>query len=158
MDWWLIGIGLSVLQGILSLVVIGIAFGPDVIGPDMDTHQGVAAVRLAFVLLAMWPILAVSVRRAHDRDKRGWLPFVYFTLNLVYYALMAAAPDLMAPSTSEDLSRGDLIAMVLGLPGLLIGVWLLITLGFLDGTKGPNRYGASPKGVNQKNYQSPRIT
>jgi uncharacterized membrane protein YhaH (DUF805 family) len=36
--------------------------------------------------------------------------------------------------------------MALGLVPL-VSFWLLIELGFLDGTPGPNRYGPSPKGL-----------
>jgi uncharacterized membrane protein YhaH (DUF805 family) len=29
----------------------------------------------------------------------------------------------------------------------LVNLWVLVELGFLEGTKGPNRYGPSPKGI-----------
>ena len=37
--------------------------------------------------------------------------------------------------------------LLIGLIPLIGGIWLLIELGFLDGTPGPNRFGPSPKGV-----------
>jgi uncharacterized membrane protein YhaH (DUF805 family) len=29
----------------------------------------------------------------------------------------------------------------------LVGLWVIVELGFLDGTQGPNQYGPSPKGI-----------
>jgi uncharacterized membrane protein YhaH (DUF805 family) len=37
--------------------------------------------------------------------------------------------------------------LLIGLIPLIGQVWLLIDLGFLDGTPGPNRFGPSPKGL-----------
>jgi uncharacterized membrane protein YhaH (DUF805 family) len=37
--------------------------------------------------------------------------------------------------------------LLIGLIPLIGGLWLLIDLGFLDGTPGPNKFGPSPKGV-----------
>jgi len=37
--------------------------------------------------------------------------------------------------------------LLVGLIPIIGGLWLLIDLGFLDGTPGPNRFGASPKGL-----------
>ena len=37
---------------------------------------------------------------------------------------------------------------VLNLAAIGIGVWILLELGFLKGTSGPNRYGADPLGQN----------
>ena len=36
---------------------------------------------------------------------------------------------------------------VLGIASLIYVIWVLIDCGILDGTKGPNKYGPSPKGV-----------
>ncbi|MFI4974052.1 MAG: DUF805 domain-containing protein [Caulobacterales bacterium] len=37
--------------------------------------------------------------------------------------------------------------LLIGLIPLIGAIWLLIDLGFLDGTQGPNKYGPSPKGI-----------
>ena len=39
------------------------------------------------------------------------------------------------------------VFLLVGLIPLIGGIWLLIDLGFLDGTPGPNKYGPSPKGL-----------
>ncbi|MBV7329929.1 DUF805 domain-containing protein [Chloroflexi bacterium TSY] len=57
--------------------------------------------------MALWPNLAVSAKRWHDRDKSGW------------WSLIVLIP--------------------------IIGViWMLIEVGFLEGTNGPNRFGPEP--------------
>lgn len=61
------------------------------------------------VLVLLWPLLAVYVKRFHDRDKSGW------------WVLIALIP--------------------------IIGFfWILIELGILEGTAGPNQYGPDPLG------------
>ena len=37
--------------------------------------------------------------------------------------------------------------LLIGFIPIIGGVWLLVELGFLDGTQGPNRFGPSPKGL-----------
>jgi uncharacterized membrane protein YhaH (DUF805 family) len=37
--------------------------------------------------------------------------------------------------------------VLIGLIPLIGAIWLLVELGFLDGTQGPNRFGPSPKGI-----------
>jgi uncharacterized membrane protein YhaH (DUF805 family) len=37
--------------------------------------------------------------------------------------------------------------VLIGLIPLIGAIWLLVELGFLDGTQGPNRFGSSPKGI-----------
>ena len=58
-------------------------------------------------LLMLWPLLAISIKRFHDRDKSGWW-------------------------------------VLIGLIPVIGWIWLLIELGFLPGTDGPNQYGPDP--------------
>jgi uncharacterized membrane protein YhaH (DUF805 family) len=60
-----------------------------------------------FYLLAPWPIVAVSVKRLHDRNKSGTLMWL-------------------------------VLVPVIG------WIWYLVEVGFLDGTHGPNFFGADP--------------
>lgn len=64
-------------------------------------------VSLVVLLVALWPSIAVGVKRCHDRDRSGW------------FLLIAFIP-------------------------LIGGLWLLIELGCLRGTVGPNRFGPDP--------------
>ena len=72
---------------------------------------------LAIGLIALWPSLAIGVKRCHDRDKSGWWLLLWFVL------------------------------MMIPLLGILAWAWQMIELGFVDGTQGANRFGPSPKGI-----------
>lgn len=92
--WW---IGLVALW-IVELVVFGL-FGRG------DNYAVVSILYLVF----LWPSLAISIKRFHDRDKSGW------------WVLIALIP--------------------------IIGFfWILIELGMLEGTAGPNQFGPDPLG------------
>lgn len=93
--WWIGVIVLWVVQGIVYAI-----FGFD------ETGLGIASL-ISLVLL--WPSLAISIKRFHDRDKSGW------------WILIALIP--------------------------IIGFfWILIELGMLEGTAGPNQFGPDPLG------------
>ena len=63
---WLGGIILWVVQSILILVFVR----PD-FGSTDDLSSSYAALSLVY-LVALWPSLAIAVKRWHDRDKSGW--------------------------------------------------------------------------------------
>jgi uncharacterized membrane protein YhaH (DUF805 family) len=47
--------------------------------------------------------------------------------------------------------------LAIGLIPLIGGIWLLVELGFLDGTQGPNRFGPSPKGIGEPVVAAPVV-
>lgn len=152
-EWWLVGFGLSMLSGLLSMIVIAVFFGSDAFRPDLPPHQGAAIVRLAATLIILWPVIAVSVRRAHDRGKSGWLVYVYYGFNLLLAAYTAFAPQpLLTGDAAPVITPIDIAAFVLSCLQVGIGLWLLVTLGFLPGERKTNRYGQF-QGPGQSNYR-----
>ena len=95
---------------------------------------------LLYVLAVFIPSLAVAVRRLHDTNRTGWwvlAPLAPYLLVIVAGMLALASPDL-AP-----------VAGIIGLVAMVAVFGLAITLlvfYFLEGTKGPNKYGPDPKG------------
>jgi uncharacterized membrane protein YhaH (DUF805 family) len=77
---------------------------------------------------------AISTKRAHDRDRPEWYVLGFYVLLLVFQ-LLTLSGDPMAPSS---------IATMLSVPVMIWAVVMLIDLGFLRGTNGPNRYGPDP--------------
>ncbi|RZJ42042.1 MAG: DUF805 domain-containing protein, partial [Brevundimonas sp.] len=95
--------------------------------------------------LFIWPSLALATKRAHDRDRNARL-----TIGLLIAAwVLSFAPgsiyDGMFSSRWTETPLDAALA-ALGVGATLAKLWLIITLGFLDGTQGPNRFGPSPKG------------
>lgn len=89
-------------------------------------------------LIFMWPSFALAVKRAHDRNKTGWMPAIFF-------ALVLAVNYMQLAGLHED---------AFGKPSLVFGTVSVVFLGFaiygfvvwgcLRGTTGPNRYGPDP--------------
>ncbi|MGI8851866.1 MAG: DUF805 domain-containing protein [Methyloceanibacter sp.] len=97
------------------------------------------SVLVAFALA--YPSYALMAKRFQDRDRPGMLALLgivpVFIVNLLYTF------RILDPIEPTALSRFlDVILVV-------IGFWLLVELGCLKGTQGPNRYGPDPLGQSQ---------
>jgi uncharacterized membrane protein YhaH (DUF805 family) len=86
--------------------------------------------------LSFFSIVAVAIKRLHDRDKPGWwaIPFVFLPV-----LLSSAATDLVTPSAG----------VLQACSGLLL-LWGFVELACLSGTRGPNKFGPDPlqSGIN----------
>ena len=112
---------------ILSLIIIGV-FGVTFLAGG---GGGVVAIGVIYLLL-LWPTLAISVKRLHDRDKSAWWLVVFYVV-----------PALL--NVLGEAGDGDGVgAIIFGLGGLAISIWALVELGFLRGTVGANRFGPDP--------------
>jgi len=92
---------------------------------------------LPIIVATIWAGLALATRRLHDRNKSVWwlLP-MYLPL-----ILMNGMGSVMSNSGGDDGAVLGLFFTVLGLP---FGIWMLVELGCLKGTTGPNRFGEDP--------------
>jgi uncharacterized membrane protein YhaH (DUF805 family) len=99
---------------------------------------GVAmAMTIAIVLPAYVIMTLAAIRRLHDRDKRGhWLWLFWFAPIILHGAREA----MMWPDRQEP----NVAAMGLAAVAVVLFVWGFVELGFLRGTRGPNRFGADP--------------
>jgi len=87
------------------------------------------------VMIAIWvSYLVIGVKRLRDRDRSGWWIVVF---NIVPWILGSVAND-------ADKQGNDTVELVAGLIGLVCVIWGLVGLGFLRGTRGPNRLGPDP--------------
>jgi uncharacterized membrane protein YhaH (DUF805 family) len=88
------------------------------------------AVATIFVLSAT----VLGIKRLHDRDRSGWRILIFFLVPGLSFAM---ADVLAGPSDAG-------LAIALYAAGIAVGAWAFIELGFLSGTRGPNRYGPDP--------------
>jgi len=72
--------------------------------------------------------IAIGIKRLHDRDKTGWWLLVFYLL----------------PPIFDGLSRSIGFSLVFTLASAAVSLWMMVELGFLRGTSGPNQYGRDP--------------
>jgi uncharacterized membrane protein YhaH (DUF805 family) len=92
-----------------------------------------AIVDLAFT----YPEFAIAVKRAHDRNLPLWLLIVFFGGG----ALLDLLTVLELTGSKDEPS---LLSLVIAVPFTVLGLALVIELGFRRGTIGPNQYGPDP--------------
>jgi uncharacterized membrane protein YhaH (DUF805 family) len=121
-------------------------FGGIVVGliPLIGTIIGIAA---------LWPQIAIQVKRLHDMGHSGWLVLAPIGANFVVGIIAIMGIGLSALGNAEALERED-PAAVLALAGPVMGlalVFFLLNLGWLlwigivDSKPGRNVYGHNPK-------------
>ncbi len=99
-----------------------------------------------FVIFA-FPYYALAVKRRHDKDNNGMDVLIALALSVVLLLVQALGlaftvtdvGGVMMPSPS-------MLYTVLGAASGLLGLYLLVVIGFLKGTSGPNQYGPDPLG------------
>jgi uncharacterized membrane protein YhaH (DUF805 family) len=93
---------------------------------------------LSILAIAMLvPFLTFVVRRLHDRDKGGHWLIVFVALPV---ALIGAAGTLVdSPDTA-------MLGTLCGLLAFFVLIWGIVEVGLLPGTRGPNDFGADPRG------------
>ena len=93
-----------------------------------EMRQGPIGLITFLYFLIFAASVPVHVKRLHDRNRSGWWL-------LAYYGFLAVAV------VARDLGPDPVVAQA---AFLAILVWIVIDLGCLRGTRGPNRYGADP--------------
>ena len=131
-DFWIGVILLLLAEIVLSFLFVGI------MRPTGATELELAAMWLALAIL-VWVSAALIVKRLHDRDKSAlWYPL---------FGLAPAVAYELGNRLSSNISN-ELSPVQIGfwLLSLVLWLWAIVELGFLRGTKGPNRYGPDPLG------------
>jgi uncharacterized membrane protein YhaH (DUF805 family) len=101
-----------------------------------ETIQGdrlSAIVDLAFT----YPEFAIAAKRGHDREMPLWLLIIFFGAGAVLDLLAV----LELSGTDEEPS---ILSIFIAVPFTVLGLALLIELGFRRGTVGSNQYGPDP--------------
>lgn len=121
-------IGVSFVAGIIDVLFLGT--------PLESADTGPMSLLVSIALI--WPSIAVSAKRFHDRGMSGWW-VLYFILIIGAGALLGLGVMAMQGDGSPVLG-GFLVAIGVGVPF----IWQFIILYILPGKKGPNKYGPNP--------------
>ena len=122
--WWITGF----IWGII--LTAAEAYRPSIEPPELGKWLFVA-IAAVYVL----SVVALGIKRLHDRDRSGWRLLIFFLVPGLSYAL---ADAFVGPADDA------MLAVALYAIGIVAGVWALIELGLLSGTHGQNRYGPEP--------------
>lgn len=145
-DWWLASIGLFVFSLLLTETTRWMLFGPEyaMMAPGRVSWSAVLSEPRVQILTAVltvlmtWPHMAIAAKRAHDRNLGAASVIALLAVTCLWD--IASAFVANQPSAFTGGLIGQLINGV-------IGLYLFVVLGCLDGTRGPNRFGRSPKGI-----------
>ncbi len=106
-----------------------------VVAEEIQGDRLSAIVDLAFT----YPEFAIAVKRGHDRNTPLWLLVAFFGAGAVLDLLTV----LEMTGTADEPS---MLSIAIALPFSVLGVALLVELGFRKGKPGPNQYGPDPLG------------
>jgi len=93
--------------------------------------------RLIITLVFLYPLLAVWVKRLHDRGRPGYMVIVFLVPWLLHQAT-----NLLG-ITGDPLLLTSIDLLFIGV-NIVIGIWFIVDLGILRGTRGTNAYGPDP--------------
>jgi uncharacterized membrane protein YhaH (DUF805 family) len=130
--YWLVAlIYLAVFIVCFILTFIGLGISSVISSTGALISYLLVAILVIVSLLAIWSSIAVGIKRLHDRDQSGWWMLVFWGVSTIVSLLQETAA---MPSSK----------LILGIGSLAVTVWIIIELGCLRGTRGPNRFGADP--------------
>lgn len=151
MEYWM-WVVFQFLIGIVFVILMVALGGAALMRGDMAGLMAMGGVLIILYLLYLLlslvflvPNLAVTIRRLHDTDRSGWWIMLFWGP----YLLMIANTYMMGAKMAGggDPATGGTVNLVLSL-AFLVGALVLLVFMFLEGTRGPNRYGPDPKGQN----------
>jgi uncharacterized membrane protein YhaH (DUF805 family) len=158
--FWISAIILAVVSIVISLVIlplIGLGIMPAMPTIDANTTAADVAnvigaarskagwVSLVLFLIFLYPSAALSIKRRHDRNNNGLDVWIYLGLTVIVQLISALGIGM----TTMDVGGTAIpvpgpITTGLGIIVGIYAIYLLVVLGFLKGTAGPNNYGPDP--------------
>lgn len=152
--WWLGTVIMLVLIVILYFIVgmfVGgtmiVGMDPSNIGPDAiaSMTRSFAIMQLIVLVIIAYPATALMKKRINDRDRPGWLVYLFWAPTVVSLILsLTGLGYTMTDIGGVSMPTPSGLSWVVNLAGLAIGIWALIELGILKGTEGTNQHGPDP--------------
>ena len=143
--FWVTSLVVGVVVGMLTSTFQFVAqfHGMGEINPESNEFEPTGPLSIALFVVALankWINFALSVKRLHDRDRTGWWLLVLYLVIIV--AVLLGVVTLSLPEGQRQPLEGAAVGVVMATSVLML--WLVIEIGFLKGTQGPNRYGPDP--------------
>ena len=158
--FWISAIILAVISIVISLVIlplIGLSIMPAMPTIDANTtsadianiinaaHTKSGWVSLVLFVIFLYPSAAISIKRRHDRNNNGYDVWIYFALVVILQLISALGIGMSTMDVAgTTIPVPGPIVTGLGIIVGIFGIYLLVVLGFLKGTAGPNNYGPDP--------------
>jgi uncharacterized membrane protein YhaH (DUF805 family) len=139
-QWWMGVIVLAVV-----FIVVGVLAG--LLMRDQPAILG--WVNLILFAIFAYPLYALYLKRRHDRDNNGLDAIIYLAV-IAVSALLAALGITMSPQEMPGVGTvmmPNAIGSIVGAILFIYGIYMLVQMGFLRGTVGPNQYGPDPVGM-----------
>jgi len=161
--WWLASLAMVVVVVILEFIVaaiLGVSMMPNVAAlsdPNADTAALSAQIAgnlrksgwisLVFYLILFVPLLALGLKRRHDRNNAGMDFIIYLVLGVILVLLQALGIgySTITVGTIDIPTPGPIISGLSVILGIY-SIYLIVVMGFLKGTAGTNNYGPDPRG------------
>jgi uncharacterized membrane protein YhaH (DUF805 family) len=151
--WWL-GILTLIIATLVLYFALAYAFGlPLTLSFDTEKDAAMFAgagrtasvIGLVVMIALIYPSLSLSAQRLNDRNRPTglvWLTLLPTVLGMItgFLGLSVAVVDVGGVAMLQPTLTGWIVNGI----ALVIGLWILIDLGILRGTKGPNRNGPDP--------------
>jgi uncharacterized membrane protein YhaH (DUF805 family) len=90
--------------------------------------------------------LTAGIKRLHDRNKSGFWLLFFLGLPGAFNLINDRLDTMTEAATGAAQIVLVVAGFVLGVASIAIGIWMIVELGCLRGTVGPNRYGPDPLG------------
>jgi uncharacterized membrane protein YhaH (DUF805 family) len=139
--WW-IGVVVLIVVAIVLNFILGAIMGGGMPSLEQLTDPAVMAayaqkqgwISLIIGLITAYPYIALSVKRRHDRDNNG-----YDAIGLIVFGLLWSLVQALG-----FVSSTNPVYMIVSVIFLIYAIYILVQVGFLKGTAGPNGYGPDP--------------
>ena len=135
-QWWM-GVLILIAISILVSIVLGIL--------TMGNATLIAWAAVAVNIALIWPNYCLGLKRRHDRNNEGRDLEVLIAASVVVNLIQASGIGATRVNAFGVVSNSP--SLWLGLLNLAFGIfaiYMVVQLGFLRGTTGPNRFGPDP--------------
>ncbi len=141
-EWWLYTFAWALIAWGIEAALILSGKSTEILQLSVQKHPVSLTLWDAYFIVLLTvgqvPVFCINAKRWHDRNRPGYLALIGFVIAFSNLALILSKTTLVG-------NRLNIVMEVSALVSTAYSVWLLIDCGILDGSKGDNKFGSSPK-------------